>query len=71
MQATKPNPADFYLFQHYDVSFLGRETPYTERYLVEVKTGTHPITDMFRTRMAKALHISEAVLFAASEGSDG
>ena len=71
MQATKPNPAELYLFQHYDISALGRDTPYTERYLVEIKLGTHRITPLFRERMAKALRVSEAVLFAASEGSDG
>ena len=59
------------VFQQFDVSKLAARTGYSEIYLVEVKTGKRPVTSTFRKKLSAILGEPEAVLFAASEGSDG
>ena len=64
---TNAHPAQIELFRRYSVSELSALSPYSEAYLLAIKHGNHPINDMFQMRMAKALHISEAVLFSVAQ----
>ena len=68
---TTTAPSQYFLFQRYSISELATLTYYSEAYLLAIKHGNHPANGSFRMRIAKALRISEAALFAASEGSDG
>ena len=64
---TNAHPAQIELFRRYSVSELSALSPYSEAYLLAIKHGNHPINDMFQMRMAKALPISEAVLFSVAQ----
>lgn len=67
-------PRNLVLFRRYGLDELTRRTPYSESYLLTLKLGYHPITEVFRLRVAKALAMPEEELFSAAdeeEGADG
>ena len=68
---TNTNAEDLHLFHRYTISELAALSLYSETYLLAIKHGSHPVREAFRMRMAKALRVSEEVLFAPALAREG
>lgn len=58
------------LFIKYSISELAERTPYSESYLLSIKNGNHPVTEVFRLKVAKALGVSEDELFTQAQSGE-
>ena len=62
---TTDKASETVLFRQYSLTYLADHLPYSVSYIVDIKSGSKPMTVLFKRKVALSLGVPATVLFAA------